>query len=399
MKLKGFRHFGGKDPATASLRKVLAWRGVVAPHTGKPLSEELLFGIGGGIGAGYFVVQYGGGTGFALGTRHLWHDHLAYLKALCMRLGVLPTVKEASGPGPALDQLTETLQPGKPAICWLDPTSLPYYAYPERWRGAFTHVAVVFGHDLDKDEVWISDIARRGLCIRTAELRAAREAVESHRCRILSAEPPHALPDLRRPVRDGIRACYEELLSPPFVNFGIDSLKHWGLLVGNRKLQEGWTKLFKPGPRLLYALTWTYRYIEHLGSGGGGRRGMYATFLDEAGELLEHSQLTPIAAMYRACAERWTDIATAALPDSVPLLKETRALIAKRTALLRDQGTDALPELEKIQKRLNAIEEKAADFPLSKRESAALLADLSARILELYEAECEALSALASVVR
>lgn len=48
-----YRQFGGVHPETAALANVLAANQIVAPHTGRPFSEAMLFGISGGLGMGY----------------------------------------------------------------------------------------------------------------------------------------------------------------------------------------------------------------------------------------------------------------------------------------------------------------------------------------------------------
>ena len=52
------RDRGLLHPNSASLATVLATRGVVSPLTGAPLSEALIHGIGGGVGAGYILWEF-----------------------------------------------------------------------------------------------------------------------------------------------------------------------------------------------------------------------------------------------------------------------------------------------------------------------------------------------------
>src|SRR5207248_3071827 len=81
-------HFGGNVPATTALRVLLAHAGVRAPHTGKPFSEAMLFGLAGGIGIGCcaFHYQKENFSSFFLAGRHLWVDDLAYLRGILGRL-------------------------------------------------------------------------------------------------------------------------------------------------------------------------------------------------------------------------------------------------------------------------------------------------------------------------
>ncbi|HYX26759.1 MAG TPA: hypothetical protein VFC23_21580 [Thermoanaerobaculia bacterium] len=43
-------HFPGSVPAATGLRVLFAHAGILAPHTGQPLSEAMVFGLAGGIG-------------------------------------------------------------------------------------------------------------------------------------------------------------------------------------------------------------------------------------------------------------------------------------------------------------------------------------------------------------
>src|SRR5262245_32625283 len=54
----GYRMRGGLHPETASLANVLANQGVTSGLTGEPLTEAAIFGIGGGLGAGYILWEF-----------------------------------------------------------------------------------------------------------------------------------------------------------------------------------------------------------------------------------------------------------------------------------------------------------------------------------------------------
>src|SRR5262245_12719477 len=74
-------HFPGTIPATTALRVIVTHAGLVAPHTGEPYSEAMLFGIAGGIGAGVFsfVYEKEDFASFFIAGRHNWQDDLGYL--------------------------------------------------------------------------------------------------------------------------------------------------------------------------------------------------------------------------------------------------------------------------------------------------------------------------------
>jgi len=49
--LDGYQMIGGVHADTASIKNILAFHGVRAPHTGKPFTEAMVLGIGGGLGS------------------------------------------------------------------------------------------------------------------------------------------------------------------------------------------------------------------------------------------------------------------------------------------------------------------------------------------------------------
>src|SRR4051794_28964523 len=111
---------GGQHAETAALGNTLAELGVRAPHTGRPLTEAMVLGIAGGIGAGYFVMAYGGQPTFYSGTRHGWWDHAGFLAAAGERVGLTVHSQETSSPKTAAKQLNQALASGRSALVLVD---------------------------------------------------------------------------------------------------------------------------------------------------------------------------------------------------------------------------------------------------------------------------------------
>ena len=112
----GRLHFPGIHPETTALRILLANAGVRAPHTGEYFSEPMVFGIGGGIGAGVvsFFYEAHDFASFYIAGRHLWQDNRTYLDRAAQRFGVTPTFKETGGAKTAAKQLADALALGSP---------------------------------------------------------------------------------------------------------------------------------------------------------------------------------------------------------------------------------------------------------------------------------------------
>src|SRR3989337_1381186 len=81
-----------------ALWSALAEAGVTAARTGKPPSEALLFGIGGGIGLGYFVYESGDYTSLFIATRITTKEtpQAGFLHTICERVGVKTTILTAT---------------------------------------------------------------------------------------------------------------------------------------------------------------------------------------------------------------------------------------------------------------------------------------------------------------
>jgi hypothetical protein len=102
----GYRLRGGVHPDTSAVANVLAHHGVIAGHTGAPLTEAMVLGIGGGLGAGYILWEFA--------KHNLKHPILGYRN-------------RAAGDGRRLGLSAD----GGPAV--LRPRGRPAAA-PRRWR-------------------------------------------------------------------------------------------------------------------------------------------------------------------------------------------------------------------------------------------------------------------------
>src|SRR5258708_3981791 len=114
-------HFAGNVPATTAMRTMLANAGVLAPHTGEPFSEAMLFGVAGGIGIGVFAFHYQKPdvATFYISGRHQAHSDEAYLKDALQAFEIEPVIRESSGARTAEKQLDEALKQFGPCAAWV----------------------------------------------------------------------------------------------------------------------------------------------------------------------------------------------------------------------------------------------------------------------------------------
>ena len=395
MKIAVYKQFGATHADTGALRNVLAHLGVTSPHTGEPFSEAMLLGIGGGIGGGYWTFEFGQMPVLVIGTRHQWQGNI--IPAIGERLGIAMTTQETTSDKAAETNLKQVIEGGQPAIVWAALQRLPYYAFP--LEASAYHTIVVYGWDDAAGVVRVADRSRKPLTLTTAELMHARANTWAPKHRAIIVEPPQKLKNLKQAIIGGIRACQQELLQPPIKNFGLPSLSKWADLVANTKDKKGWPNVFKTNGQLYGAFKSAYFFIE-LANGRGGLRPLYADFLDEARDVLRKHALAEIAAQYRAAATLWSALAVSALPDYVTPFKETRTLLARKQKVFESKGMAALPELQTINARLDAIKagiEAGPPVPLEKLRPH--LEEMRERILRVHEAEMEAVRELGRVVK
>jgi hypothetical protein len=393
-------HFPGSVAATTALRVLLAHAGVRDPHTGKPFTEAMLFGLAGGVGVGVFSFYYEKEdfASFFVAGRHLWHDHLAYLRRACERLGLGAEVRESSGAKPAEKHLRELLERG-PCVAWVDAAALPHRAIPAACGGNVYHVVTVYR--IEGDSALVGDLTDEPVAVPLAALAQARGRIKKDKNRLLSltGDPPAV--DLGAAVREGLHACHAGLTgegAPASArkNFSLDALRLWSERLHGSKDKERWERVFAGG-RLWRGLTSVYEYVEHNGTGGGLCRPLFADFLTEAADAVGRADLRALAGRYAGLGRAWSELADAALYDDVPPMREVKELHARKAELTAGGGT--ADEIGAVWARLTELERQArAQFPLSDADSATLRGKLQKRVATLYEDECAAHAALAAAV-
>ena len=394
-KLNKYRQFEGRHWETGSLCNVFAYQGVKAPHTGKPISEALLLGVSGGLLMGYFSFAYKGyDPHIAILTRNTFDP----MDTMLARLGVIQHVRQTTNADKGLANLIDALEDGLPAIVWADMFSLPYNALPYDQGMLQMAPIVVYGYDGKGDTVWLADRARVPLTITTADLAKARARVKKDKFRLLTLDPPD-LDKLAVAVQQGIWDCIRRYTEAPVAHaknsFGLAAFQRWADLLTQPKQKLSWEREFPAGPKMYAGLTSMYKSIALVPGESQAERDVYADFLDEASLVLGNPALDEAAQQFRASGRAWHALANALLPDEAPAFKETRELMARRHKLFVDKGGAALPDIQRIDARLEAIKAgMSKKFPLSPGEVAAMRQSLSDRVMQLHGLEQEAHGAL-----
>lgn len=390
-----YTRFGGEHPETAALTNVLAACGLRAPHTGQPFSEALLFGIGGGPGAGFILWEFHEHSikVLVLGFHHLWQYPMRYYQALCDRLGVAISMPDTGSRKTADHMLQTALAQGQPAVAWVDRAHLPYLHLPEALKGHIGHILAICGQD--GDQVLVDDRAAQPFHVPADVMANARSRIPSYKSRLLLVEHIDAC-DLRAAVMSGLQACAEHLSSDSD-SFSLPTYRKWARMMTDSKNKKGWPSLFKDRRGLYATLRSAFEGIE-LDVGAGALRGLYAQFLDEAAGIINNDRLPIVAKMYRMLAQRWHALAEAALPDDVPALAETKALLRQRHATIQ-LGGDAWRSSQPVTETLRTMSARYnLDFPMPDPAVQSLFVTLQTHLSGLYEAETAAHQALKDAI-
>lgn len=398
MVIEGFQEFGARQAEVGALCKMLKHLGRGAPQAGQQFSEELLFGIGGGIGFAYFLFEKNGAHPIFLGTRiHTKEtERPEFLQTICQRIGVPAHVQNSSSANAAAANMRRNFEQGRPSIVWLDEARLPYLGLNASMNAH--HAVVAYGEE--EDLVLLSDRCPQPVTLSKEQFRAARETSWSPKYRVMLVHRPEAQPDIRAAVEQGIRDCARQMTEGMGItNFGLKGLEKWATVLTSSREKKSWLKIFPPGPDLFDSLFSIFSQIRLRGSCGSALRTLYADFLEQAAEITDRPALRDVASMFRQSEGMWTELADAHLPDAVPQFAELRRLSAERKTLFENQGSAALPEIDAIKNRIEQISsEMRQQFPLDLNDTKALLSDLRTRILRLREHEAEAVRAMESAL-
>jgi hypothetical protein len=379
MKEKETGHFGGKHCWTTALRGVLDYHKL---H----LSEEMIFGLGGGLGFIYWYMKLMPSP--FIGTR--WGKPESLTNTF-KRMGGNATIFETGSAAKGYEELKQLLRNSEPVFVFVDMAYLPYLALPgvAHFGG---HTVVVYGLDEFSGIVNISDCAYEPLTVTIEELERARNSKFPPfppKNKLLKIEYPLKVGSLASGIKEAIKECYTGMVNPPIKNIGLAGIKKWADIVPQ------WPKQFQ-GINLYGCLLYTF-ITEVGGTGGGAFRHMYAQFLRESSSILNEPKLNEVAALFDISGKAWTETANAALPDSWPLLKKARELSIEKNILFREQNQGALEAMQKINLEAEQAMDEASE-ELQKKDITPLLANLRQKILAVYQTEEKAFQALSAFV-
>jgi len=375
----GYALRGGTHPETANVANVLR-------HHGREISEAMVLGVGGGLGAGYILWEFKihSTATLTLGFRHRW-NYLDWTDATLTRLGVPFRAERTAGAKKAETTLRAALDAGRPVIVVPDREIIGYWHLPPHLRGYGGHQVVAYART--DTGVRLDDRNLGPLTVERERLDAARARVTSYQNSLWEVEGPGGA-DLAAAAVAGIDDCLSGL-GGSSASFALPAWRKWAKLVDDAKAAKGWPRVFDDGTGLVSALLSIWESVEPVGMTGGHLRDLYAGFLDEAGALLGAPDLTACGDAFRDAASAWHTVAETALPVDVPAYAEVRSLRADLAAAvtLGDEGdgerATASAALWEARAALDRRPPVAPDFPA-----------LAAAVAAAYETEAAAVDGL-----
>jgi hypothetical protein len=295
--IHGFKSLETHHCISGSLRHIYEFHGYT-------ISEDLLFGLGSGLGFVYWHMKgtdpfYGGRANVGRGKE----EGLELTAA--RRTGVAAAAHTTSSAAKSEKALLELLGAGEPVYVFVDMGFLTYLNLPEGYHfGA--HAVVIGGYDAAKGRVLVADRDTVLHAISLDELGRARGSK-------FKPFPPgnrwltFNFQGMREPrpaeVREAIQEVAAGMVQPPISNLGVKGIRTAA------KRTAKWTRIMDE-EQVRRSCFNVYIFIDAKGGTGGGIfRYMYARFLKQAAELCGDEKLSAAGDDLHQVGNIWQDVA------------------------------------------------------------------------------------------
>jgi len=263
-----------------------------------PLSEDMLLGLGAGMGFIYWRM----GGGHQMGPKSEFGDivfiggrgnNKNFFQDLGERIGVKIAVKSTTSMKKAETLLLEKLLKKEPVMVYGDMGFLPWFDLPKDYHFG-GHTFIICGFD-GKNTTLASDMdpkasgLKKGFYhqISLEQLRKARSSPYKPfppKNAYLEFDFKNFHSPRTEDIYLAIKQTVESQLNPPIKNIGIKGIRH------TAKEITKWTNIFKD-KELRMNLFSLYIFVEIGGTGGGCFRYMYSRFLEESAKITGNKEL------------------------------------------------------------------------------------------------------------
>lgn len=368
----------------------------VLRQAGVPHTEPMIAGLAGGIGFMYAVFEY---TDMPpLLTIVAQHHPEPWAPAALGRLRVPFTEQHSGKPAAALKKLYAELDAGRPVLCTVDRSRLPWHGM-EPGYGMDPYLVAVAGRD--GDTLFVDDEAPHPNEIGTDEFLSAWSAHKKgrHQMLVVTGKPPADL-DLAGAIRDAVATTVRHLTGPVLgnnfdVNFGFSGMTKLAAQLRDTKTKNGWTKRFGEPVPFYHGIRRLYECLELEYTAPGATRPTYARFLDEAATVVPDTAYREAAGLFDRSGVMWSQLAAHAL-RTTDALGEYAELAERRLQVMLSRGPSARAEIRELTVRLDELAaEHATHDPLGESGRAELFEQLAAFVDECLDLERRAVALLA----
>lgn len=270
----------------------------ILTHGGLPLSEPMALGLSNALAFAYIPI-------IKLAGQPLISYRLppkAIIKGLSKRLGIKIQFQKFSSAMAGVEALEQRVDEGKLVGLQTSVFFLPYF--PEEMRFHFNaHNMLVYGRE--GKEYLISDpVFEEVVRVKTKDLtkaRFARGPLAPKGLMYWATDIPQSI-DYERVVPEAIKKNFRIMTGAPLPIIGVRGIRFLAnkirKLPNKKDLNE--QKLF---------LGHIVRMQEEIGTGGAGFRFMYASFLNEASEILSSDALKQASEAMTEVGDNWREFA------------------------------------------------------------------------------------------
>lgn len=255
--------------------------------TGLELSEDMVCGLGGGVGFMYAVFEYKA-LPHPLLTFVAQHHPRPWVEEVAENLGAELSSVTSSSVSAALGKLAATLGAGRPALVTVGKGRLPWVPEISEVEAAEPYTLVVAGQA--GDDFIVDDCSETPHRVPAEVLGSAWAANKKGRFAIQTLDVPPLEPaDLRVAVRAAVSTTIAHMTGPVLgnafdVNFGLSGIDKWATEVVDGRTKKGWPARFGSGEAFEHAMSRVAECFTHAYSAPGATRPIYARFLREAGD-------------------------------------------------------------------------------------------------------------------
>jgi hypothetical protein len=303
-------------------------------HHGLPLSEPMTFGLSSALSFAYLpIIKI---NGLPLVAYRM--PPKAIIKGLQKPLGLKMRFETFGNPAAGVARLNDLLDQGKLVGLQTSVFWLPYL--PEDLRFHFNaHNVLAFGREVSGDYRLSDPVAETVVTCPPADLQRARFAKGALAPKGLLYYPVGTpqTPDWHKVLPAAIIKTTRIMLDAPLPIIGVRGIRWLAKAIDKLDAGSGaaHSKLF---------IGQVVRMQEEIGTGGGGFRFIYASFLQEAADLLNRPALGELAEQLIDIGDEWREFALATarmIRDRDPLhppklADNLRAIADREQAFFRD---------------------------------------------------------------